>query len=511
MVLGLLSLPNELIAQISDQLETCKEFRKTCKRINLIVSHRLLSHIVIDINKRRISLSISQLEALAGRLTRAAEHIHTVDIRDVAPNYYPIIRSYTLLQDGLTIRRIEQQNSDVDMDWAEKKIRELLPVALSTLVGAQTVVWAINDRDPAWASSIISKFLATLPLLRTLHLISPWIDEYKFYETRISNLTKLTVRGCLDISVSEIIGSSPDLIHLDVEYVSHHGSVGSTSMFHELLGRVPHDNPLKLHHLRIHHCHVRLDHKTIPHLRMLQSLDLNIPNTLMGSDLSSSPLAEVWGVIRREALPVKAIITPINNAVLDHLAGITGIQKLDLIRASCDWAASTGTPIAESQVLAHKFFTQVLPLHRQTLVSLNISPGFGIHWCLGPRNLDSIIECTHLVELSVVMDFTSWDGVQERTSDNVVEEVLHMAAQLPNLTWLEFSKSKVSVRHPQRWSPRIKVEAIFKSITSFGPVNLDIHPLLVKHQGKEFQPCLGSDGTVRYVPRPPSRRFPRLR
>ncbi|KAF8887399.1 hypothetical protein BD779DRAFT_518878 [Infundibulicybe gibba] len=81
----ILSLPNELILRIASELDTCKVFRATCRRINLALAPQLLSHIVINVTTKRIDVGISQLEALAAGSTSAGEYVRTIDIQFLSP------------------------------------------------------------------------------------------------------------------------------------------------------------------------------------------------------------------------------------------------------------------------------------------------------------------------------------------------------------------------------------------------------------------------------------------
>ncbi|KAF8886345.1 hypothetical protein BD779DRAFT_1530897 [Infundibulicybe gibba] len=462
---SLLSLPNELIIKIADRVETCKSFRGTCRRIDLIVSPQVLSRLVIDINKRSIDQSISQLEALASKSIRAAEFVRTVDIRHLAPNHDPdpSWRNFWGFKPNLTM----------------------------------------NNRDPDWALAIVCEFLATLPKLRMLYLTGSAGSEGHRPGVRlnwhISSVTKLTLRE-FDDSISEIIGSSPGLTHLDLEYARAFGE--RTPTFHDLISKVPADCPLQLHHLRIQGCCIRLDHQTLPHLRQLRSLVLcdvpwirddkrllHPPRVLAKSDKFASSLSDVWGVVRRVALPIEEAITPVDDAVLDHLAALNGLRKLVITQAisrtnsSTTWTRLSAPSDAENEVLARKFFACVLPRHCKTLVSLNVLSMCGGPWFLG-SNAESLLECTQLTELSIP------------------EEVLRIAARFPNLHRLRFSAGHAWYKRRGSMSARrhISAEELVTSIKSYGPVDPGIHPPLLEYGNKGFQPRRGSDGVIRYMP-----------
>ncbi|KAF8869503.1 hypothetical protein BD779DRAFT_1682055 [Infundibulicybe gibba] len=520
---GLLSLANELIAKIADQLETCKEFRGTCKQIDHIISPKLLSYIVIDVNGERIDLGISQLEALANGSTRAGEYARTVEIRHLAPHHDPNYTGRSELLNGRWVLKLEPQ--DPKVDWAYRKIRELLPAALSALVGARFVIWTMVNKSPV----AVSEFLSTLPSLQTLCLMMPVASMTPVQPrpqprlSQISNLTELTVRGYHDDFVAKIVGNSPKLAHLDLEYPGFQGVVKDIPTLHDLFKTVPYDHPLQLLYLRIRGYCIRFDRETLPHLRLLRSLEFNAVPPILGHerleytqsllkvlDTSASSLSETWEVIGREELPIEAVVTPINDAVLNYLAAADGIRKLALTEALTRVNDTALNPLAhretstkaENEVLAHGFFTRVLPQHSKTLVSLSLPMNFGGAWFIGPHNTDALLECTQLVELSIPVDTTDSSGVEKASLDDVMEEILGMAARLPNLYQLELFTGFVEdfwhgLIVPTR--PNDTAQILSESITSFGPVDLGTHPQLIGSMGDKFRPQRDSCGVVKYI------------
>ncbi|KAF8886376.1 hypothetical protein BD779DRAFT_1530954 [Infundibulicybe gibba] len=477
---GLLSLANELIIRIADQLETRKNLRGTCRRVNLVISPQLLSYILIDVNKERIDLSVSQLEALASRSTSAGEHVHTVEIRRLAPHYYLDHMRSSGFPNSHRLPGPGPQ--DLEVDWASKKIRELLPAALSTLAGARSVIWTMpDDSSPEWMSIAVSEFLAALHSLQTLHLtMAPGAPQLHLNHN--FNLTKLTVRGYPDDSVVDIVGNSPDLTDLNLEYVRSR-AIDYTPTLHDLLAKVPHDHPLQIQHLRISGYCIRLNHETLPHFRQLKSLELGfVPHvqndertrryghsTRAESDNHASSFGDIWKVVRREQLSVEIVMTPLT--ITGAFARVDNVATL----------AHSGVALteAESEMLAGKFFTQVLPHHYKTLVSLNLSVTLRGSWFIGPHSIDALLGCTQLIELSIPVDATDPTGAVKTTLDDVLGEILGVAARLPNLYQLElFSTSP-------EWLRRGVGNAIVI------PASLDTRPRLIKFKGKRFRPCRG--------------------
>ncbi|KAF8885597.1 hypothetical protein BD779DRAFT_1625193 [Infundibulicybe gibba] len=420
----LLSLPNELISTIANELDTRKKFRGTCRRINTVVSPRLFSSIIIDIDGGLIDAGISQLEALATKSTCAAEYVRTVYIYCLAPHDYDLhTRLIPTFVGGRLIKKPVKKLNHPKIDWVQGKIRELLPEALSMLKGATTVIWAMYSTNPDWASALISASLETLPALGALHLTeAPGHPElWPAHLNRIPNLTKLTVRGGPDGAVAEIIANSPHLTRLNLLVPGHRHGVGDhAGTLHSFLGKIPQGRPLHLEHLAITGYCVRFDDKTLPHLRYLRSLELKyipyIPDDerqyytedlLSKSDRFGSSSEHLWGAVRREGIPIEMVIAPADDAVIDYLALATCIKKIGLLEADTD-------------ILAEKFFTQVVPRHSKTLVSLSVETEFEGPWCFGKRNVDIFLECTQLFELSIAVNTSSTNEEEDDSTDNPV-------------------------------------------------------------------------------------------
>ncbi|KAF8890054.1 hypothetical protein BD779DRAFT_1469389 [Infundibulicybe gibba] len=405
-------------------VSTRKTFRGTCKRINAVLSPQLFSSITINIDEELIDAGILQLEALATKSTCAAEYVRTIHIYCLVPYYHspPSTRFGPTVIGG----RLVKEPNHPKAAWAQGKIRELLPEALSTLKGVTTVT-----TDPGWASVLVSAFLETLPALSALDLTeAPEHPELWVHLNRISNLTKLTVRGGPDATIIEIIANSPHLTHLDLLAPGRRHRVGDyPGTLHSFLRKVPRGQPLRLEHLGVtRHC-VRFDDETLLHLRHLKSLELkyiHIPDDerqyytedlLSKSDRFGSSPEHLWGAVMREGIPIEMAIASADDVFIDYLALATRIKKIGLLGA-------------DTNVLAKKFFTQVVPRHSKTLVSLSVGAAFEGPWCFGKRNVGIFLECTQLSELCVSVNTSSTKG---GGTDGPVNQIMAMAAQMPKL------------------------------------------------------------------------------
>ncbi|KAF8873145.1 hypothetical protein BD779DRAFT_312296 [Infundibulicybe gibba] len=109
--------------------------------------------------------------------------------------------------------------------------------------------------------------------------------------------------------------------------------------------------------------------------------------------------------------------------VLDFLALTPGISDISFLRG-------------ESDVLATKFFTQVLPRLSKTLVSLRISASFEGLWCFGQHSVDILLECKQLLELTIpvytsegnagVLPYGSYQNLGK-----ILNQTMNMVAQRP--------------------------------------------------------------------------------
>ncbi|KAF8886387.1 hypothetical protein BD779DRAFT_1624905 [Infundibulicybe gibba] len=506
---GLLSLANELISQIGSELDTRKAFRGTCKQVDHVIAPQVLSYLVININEERIHLSISQLEALAVRSTRAAEYVQTVDIRLLAPNYNPRSPGGYVFSNGEWV--LQEGPKGPEVAWAHEKMRELLLPALSTLTGTATVNWKMSDRNPAWATIAVSEFLANLPVLRTLRLKTKESGMPGLQLHRVSNLTEFVVDGYHGIlPISEIIGNSPDLTHLNIQTFSY-GVEAHTPTLHGLLSMVPRDRPLRLRYLGIKGCCVRLDQETLPHLSVLKSLDLrgiaHLADNRVSAEIteevrakaerfSSSP-TEVWEALERASLPIQDITTTVSEDILGYLGSANGVEKLTLL-------------YADSDPLAHNFFTRVLPRLSPTLTSLHISAAFEGLWCFGEHNKDALLACARLRTLSIAIDPTKLyenDDIK-MIPEQTVADLLKMTAELPQrLSRLRIFSAGLEILRDAFCGnsalshEEFSINKLSSLVESFGPVNPAIHPqtILIRRNRFHLRRCDADSSVWRYV------------
>ncbi|KAF8886370.1 hypothetical protein BD779DRAFT_1530928 [Infundibulicybe gibba] len=475
---GLLSLASELILQISDQLDRRKAFRSTCRRIDLLVSPRLFSHMTIDIWGENASRGIHQLEALATGSTRAGEYVRTLDIRRLLANPNP-------------------RDRQRDVKWAEERMREFLPGALSALGGVTTVIYKMEAGNPEWATILVCEYLATLPMLHTLDLRTTYIPP-RLHPSRISNLSKLVSESDHNLSaIVEIIGNSPNLTELDHHCSNQFGSSNVPSL-HDLLSKVPHERPLRLQNLGVSGSYLPvLHHEDLPHLHHLKSLGLSqgVPCITMpgGRNGSISSPGNIWEDVARETIPIEVVLAPLDGAVLGYLAVATGIKKISIFGLM-------------SEVSCRNFFTNILPRYSKTLISLTIAAGAGT-WCLRMCNVNALLGCTELTKLAITVDDIGTTEEQKERLKRIVHCIMKMITDLPNLHCLRLFPairrvnmfSEIQPFHQRKVAHRETSHALHTLIVSYLMPRPAFLLPMIKLGEKRYIPRHYSDGITRYA------------
>ncbi|KAF8893944.1 hypothetical protein BD779DRAFT_1669459 [Infundibulicybe gibba] len=381
----LLSLANELVHEIDKKLDslTRKNFRLTCKQINAVIMPELFSRLVIKINSQRLDLTISQLQALALGTSKAAEYACTVEILSLSPGMSPFPGGVDYIYSGGQ-KIVAEIPVASKIEWAHDNLREFLPLVLASARRVKTVIWDMQVLDPQWSQAIVSNFLFSLTNLEELAIRFPGIEYTDLGLHRLTSLRKLYISGYSNElaketeSLAGLVANSPALSHFDIDCIDSETSPA----LHNFLRKVNHEHPLKLHHLGARACYVELNAATLPHLRNLKSLRLELLN---------SPTLHIFDTLRKEKIYVNALATDIlDRTVLEYMASYTGMEQISLLHISND-------------EFAPMFWDQVLPRHAETLVQLDIKPIYEGNWCFGELAAQSLVECKNLSTLSLAL------------------------------------------------------------------------------------------------------------
>ncbi|KAF8887400.1 hypothetical protein BD779DRAFT_1527916 [Infundibulicybe gibba] len=206
---------------------------------------------------------------------------------------------------------------------------------------------------------------------------------------------------------------------------------------------------------------------------------------------------DIWKAVERGGICITSVVAPVDDFLLDYLAATDNIKNLALLEADVD-------------VLAQKFFTHILPRYAKTLVSLNILATYEGLWCFGMHNIDVLLQCTNLVELSMAVDTCGGHGVPVA---NTVAQIISMTTALPNLRQLGLLPARPEGLRGVPYSEgassvhlRVVTLELWESVAAFAPVNPAIYPpviVVVENIVKRF--CIGrcdDSGSIRYVEQP---------
>ena len=322
----------------------------------------------------------------------------------------------------------------------------------ATLISYIASRWHLGMNDPEWAQIVVMDSLASLPALEDLRISLGGAPASSLKLELLTNLRKITVSGyCPNYKqdvvsgLHTLIANSPRLAYLDVGYNTR-ANVIDVSSLHDLLTGVPGDSPLDLRHLVLRNWCVRLDEITLPHIRLLESLSLHLniepqqiaahhdaedpetSHTLSRTAQYCSTTSEIWTTLREERIQLKEISTDeITPAFLEYIASYSGLEKLTL-----SFTTAREDDVYTSEKLALKFYNEVLPMHAQSLTTLDICPMYEGKWCFGSHNATSLHLCTKLENLRIHINSEEIDRPKK---DVVVRSIL-----LPS-SFLRFSSS----------------------------------------------------------------------
>ncbi|KDR70944.1 hypothetical protein GALMADRAFT_254550 [Galerina marginata CBS 339.88] len=489
-MLDLLSLPPEIVEQVTENLDGKhkKTVRSVCKQLNVIVEHQLFANIVLKYSNYQPSLVYEQLEALASRTTSAGSHARSLEIRGFSPDSHLGARSRSR---SLERSRSRSRGPLADSHVAHKSLLAHLGQAICSLRKVREVWWHISLNDPEWVQIVVMDSLASLPALEEFRLSLGGGMAASLRLEQLTNLRKITVTGfCSDYrrdivsGLRTLISNSPCLTHLEVGY-NYRRDDNGISTLHDLLGAVPPDAPLSLSHLTLRGWCVRLDPTTLPHLRGLESLSLHVnldTRSFSRLDLDdaareevmqrmtdqSSLNEEIWIALREERIHLKEISTDeVNDGFLEYLASYSGLEKLTLSSATADTAR-------QSDALAMRFYTEVLPSHSHSLVGLDVCPIYEGKWCFGKHNMSSLLKCTKLANLKIHINA---DEIDREKKQDAVWTLLEIADDLPNLSRLSIASADSESNRTGRSGSNPSISHIYRvnkeisqSVATFGPL-----------------------------------------
>ena len=311
--------------------------------------------------------------------------------------------------------------------------------------------WSPHYEDNEWCQTTLWDALEGLPNLRTLDL------ELRLCKVPLP-LNSLASIGVLQVIVLKDIDSTPhsaeilDALAWMVARSTHLTSIDLLPVkpyskpvdplysLHQVFNycstsasspTTTENQPLRIHHLGLNACLVRLDRKTLPHLRHLKFLSLrsiidpymdpydNDSFNLNSGDEQKkfgSSLDEFWRTLKREGVWLEEIVhEDVGVGFLDYLEayptrsnGGTVLKSLNL--TPDPWYRG----LLYSNPMARRFFSEQGALHKHAnnMEDLRIEPVYEGDWCFDTYNVDAVSACCQLkvLGMSVLSEHLEEDG-----------------------------------------------------------------------------------------------------
>jgi hypothetical protein len=266
--------------------------------------------------------------------------------------------------------------------------------------------------------------LKTLPNLRVL-LLGITNCKFPFPLHDLSGIQEISI---CDISenhnaeifdnVAKLVAQSPKITSIDImSYSRYFGEPDHLCQsLHQIFKHYPQSSvPLRLRHLSLKACFVKLDDLTLPHLQHLTSLSLlnienpdnrrsrwenNEPSELpltKEQQTYGSSLDDIWKALTFSGIYLEELaLDVVVPSFLEYLASYSGLKKLRL-------TADGFRDGYSSDSMATQFFSTPFINHVQSLEDLSITALFEGSWCFGPWNQAIVSRCTNLKTIKMAI------------------------------------------------------------------------------------------------------------
>ncbi|KAF8161500.1 hypothetical protein B0H34DRAFT_382232 [Crassisporium funariophilum] len=480
---SLLGLAVELISEIlshakdisSDPPSRAKIciLRLVCRQLKLITDADFFS--VINLDFTRITSIDDHIRHLADGNTSASTHCKTLRI-ETRGNLYVTESLVGLLKD--------------------KSFTPSLARAIKSLQNVKAVRWEVQSVDLVQP---IMEGLTALRQLEDLHLCFNLSSAGGYPEmfplrqfSRLRRVTIGNVRGGefltdLTKQLGEVIVKSPLLEHLEYVWPNNKWPfrpIGQeNNIFHTLVQDVSRGRNLPLRRLAFRGCSVGFDERTLPHLRNLSTLSI--------CELASD-YANIWKVLSEASIFLKGIAVDVmDQDLIRYLTSYSGLEELSM-------TCSLRSPLAvTSNLHSAQFYASVLPRHNHSLTCLIVVSAL-TNWCINPNEMNLVLKCQRLKELSITLDF-------DKICHGDYERIILTALELPCLRSIKVLTS-LSHRtfgygtgaHRYRVQTLISLESILTSLDIGKYVESSESCALVANQ-VEYVAQIATDGRMRFL------------
>lgn len=248
----------------------------------------------------------------------------------------------------------------------------------------------------------------TLPNLESFHVdLSVCTTDLQLDSLR--NITKIVITGyCINFLTTTVdpltvaISNSPHLALLEFgpSYTNVHPvKVYDLPTLHRLLKRHAVEAAVHLKELDIKGCWVRLDQKTLPHVKYLTSLTLinvMVDTSRIPEDdpirEESSTHDEIWSTLNRAGIRLQNVsVDNVGMAFLQYISSYSGLKKIQLVTENFPhWRRR------DSEFAARRFYEECLLHHVESLEELDVQALYEGRWCLVDENVAVLRQCPRL-------------------------------------------------------------------------------------------------------------------
>ncbi|THU97570.1 hypothetical protein K435DRAFT_965385 [Dendrothele bispora CBS 962.96] len=466
----ILSLPNELIGKICnevDRLEDKKNLQRTCSRLGRALRPHVLSEVSLNIHKHNLKPGLNLLHALVHQKEVYSPHIRTLYIDSLSPTFFPnpeFARKQELAKHtwelfemvrGWVSDPIDDRNPEIVK--AHTTLKTLLDPALRTLHNLETVHWHWHWKDSEWTLQTIMESLSSLNGIKsfsfssTPHVSRPaevWHNPFtqlpnfsNLHVLSISILTEGNTNASLRNSAPAIIlplmthllsrTTSLSHLHLDTGI----SSSSCPSFPFDDISQASNTTLLSsITHLSIGGWSIDILPDIPIHFPNLTSLSVRIGRR------SGHGLKWLFDSLSFNDIRLRSIVfDKFTEDMLDYISSYSGIETLSFIGPN--WYSER----PEYGFTAERFYGEILGLHRDSLVKLEVLPTFEGEWCFGEDNLEAIGRCEKLRYLGVRLrsagiyvdpNFDLWffEQLTNESTPNLVYTLLDMInTNLPHL------------------------------------------------------------------------------
>ncbi|KAK7464800.1 hypothetical protein VKT23_006006 [Stygiomarasmius scandens] len=457
----MLLLPNELIGKICnevDRLEDKKSLRKTCTRLGRALRPHLLANVTINIHKHNLKPGLDLLHALVHQKELCSPHIRTLHINSLSPSFFPdpdfeekrdsaqhTWELYEMVR-GWVSDPEDDKNREIMK--AHAALNSLLDPALRSLHNLETFRWHWHWKDAEWTLQTIMQSLSSLSRIKEFSLSytphssqrevmwrNPFIPLPELFNLQVLSLSILSEKTRSSRSnttpapvilplMDHLLSRTSSLsgLHLDT------GISSDASCPNFPLDDIAPQLQYSITHLSIGGWSVDILPEIPTEFPNLSSLSIRIGRR------SGHRLRTLFEGLIFHQIHLRCLVSDkFTDPMLDYIASYSGLEVLSF--TGPNWYGDR----PEYNRTADRFYSDILPLHQDTLVKLEVLPAFEGKWCLGEDNLAAIAGCSKLRYLGIRIRS---DGIY---IDPDFDMFAHFEFSMPNLVHQLFDMVNTSL------------------------------------------------------------------